>query len=184
MNHTVGRRSRHAGKSLVSLTVRVVVIADTHLSDNVAARLSPLLLDAIKSADVLLHAGDVTTQSAFDELSALATVHCVLGNNDISLVGLVPAQLELTLEGVEVAMIHDSGSRTGRAARLAVRFPDADLVVYGHSHVPDDSEGLGGQRLFNPGSPTQRRAQPLRTYGLLELQDGRILSHEIRSLGR
>jgi hypothetical protein len=163
--------------------VRIVVIADTHLTDNVAARLSPPLLDAIKSADVLLHAGDVTTQSSFAELSSLATLHCVLGNNDDALIGLVPEQLRLTLEGVEVAMIHDSGSRTGRAARLATRFPDADLVIYGHSHVPDDSEGLGGQRLFNPGSPTQRRAQPFRTYGLLELQDGQILTHEIRSLG-
>lgn len=163
--------------------MRIVVIADTHLTDNVAARLSPPLLDAIKSADVLLHAGDVTTQSSFAELSSLATLHCVLGNNDDALIGLVPEQLRLTLEGVEVAMIHDSGSRTGRAARLATRFPDADLVIYGHSHVPDDSEGLGGQRLFNPGSPTQRRAQPFRTYGLLELQDGQILTHEIRSLG-
>jgi hypothetical protein len=80
-------------------------------------------------------------------------------------------------------MIHDSGSRNGRAARLAARFPNADVVVYGHSHVPDDSEGLGGQRLFNPGSPTQRRAQPLRTYGVLEFADGQVRSHEIRSLG-
>jgi uncharacterized protein len=110
-------------------------------------------------------------------------VHFVLGNNDTSLVGLVPQQLALTLEGVEVAMIHDSGARIGRASRLAARFPGADLVIYGHSHVPDDSEGLGGQLLFNPGSPTQRRAQPTRTYGLIELQDGQIVSHEIRSLG-
>jgi putative phosphoesterase len=159
------------------------VIADTHVTENVAARLSPPLLAAISAADVVLHAGDVTTAATLAELSSLVTVHCVLGNNDIELIDVVPSELRLRLEGVEVAMIHDSGSRAGRAARLASRFPDADLVVYGHSHVPDDSEGLGGQRLFNPGSPTQRRAQPLRTFGVLEFENGQILSHEIRSLG-
>jgi putative phosphoesterase len=163
--------------------VRLVVVSDTHLTGNVTTRLQTPLLEAIESADLVLHAGDVTTLSTLEELSALASVHCVLGNNDTSLVGVVPEQLRLTLEGVEVAMIHESGTRVGRASRLAARFPDADLVIYGHSHIPDDSEGLGGQRLFNPGSPTQRRAQPSRTYGLIELQDGQILSHEIRSLG-
>jgi putative phosphoesterase len=163
--------------------VHLVVIADTHLTGNVAARLPKPLLEAIENADLVLHAGDVTTLSALEELSALAKVHYVLGNNDTSLVGLVPEQLVLTLEGVEITMVHDSGTRVGRPSRLAARFPRADLVIYGHSHVPDDTEGLGGQRLFNPGSPTQRRAQPVRTFGLLELGDGQILSHEIRSLG-
>jgi putative phosphoesterase len=163
--------------------VRLVVIADTHLTGDVTDRLPKPLLEAIEEADLVLHAGDVTTLSALEELSALSSMHCVLGNNDTSLVGVVPEQLRLTLEGVEVAMIHDSGTRVGRASRLAARFPSADLVIYGHSHVPDDSEGLGGQWLFNPGSPTQRRAQPSRTYGLLELRDGQILSHEILSLG-
>jgi len=163
--------------------VRLVVVADTHLTGNVAARLPTPLLEALESADLVLHAGDVTTLSTLEELSALASVRFVLGNNDTSLVGLVPEQLRVTLEGVEVAMIHDSGTRVGRASRLAARFPGADLVIYGHSHIPDDSEGLGGQRLFNPGSPTQRRAQPSRTYGLIEVRDGQILSHEIRSLG-
>jgi uncharacterized protein len=163
--------------------VHLVVVADTHLTGDVAGRLPKPLLEAIESADFLLHAGDVTTLSALEELSGLASVHCVLGNNDTSLIGLVPEQLQLTLEGVEVAMIHDSGTRVGRVPRLAARFPGADLVIYGHSHVPDDSEGLGGQRIFNPGSPMQRRAQPVHTFGLLELRDGRIVSHEIRSLG-
>jgi uncharacterized protein len=163
--------------------VHLVVIADTHLTGDVATRLPKPLLEAIEDADLVLHAGDVTTLPALEELSALAKVHCVLGNNDTALVGVVPEQLLLTLEGVEITMIHDSGTRVGRPSRLAARFPSADLVIYGHSHVPDDSEGLGGQRIFNPGSPMQRRAQPVRTFGLLELRDGRIVSHEIRSLG-
>jgi uncharacterized protein len=184
MLRSASRRWDHSGTKVANFTcVQVVAIADTHLTGNVAARLPQPLIQAIRSADVLLHAGDVTTQAAFDELASLASLHCVLGNNDTSLVGLVPVQFQLILEGVAIAMIHDSGSRVGRAARLAARFPDADLVIYGHSHVPDDSEGLGGQRLFNPGSPTQRRAQPLRTYGFLELEAGEILTHEIRSLG-
>jgi hypothetical protein len=76
-------------------------------------------------------------------------------------------------------MIHDSGPRAGREGRLARRFPGADVVVYGHSHIPEDREGLDGQRLFNPGSATDRRAQPVHTYGVLEIEDGRLAHHEI-----
>jgi hypothetical protein len=160
-----------------------VVVSDTHLVGSVTTRLAKPLLTAIESCDLVLHAGDVTTRETLQELESLARVHCVLGNNDALLAGLVPEELLLELDGVKVAMIHDSGSRTGRAARLSRHFPDAHLVVYGHSHVPDDSEGLAGQLLFNPGSPTQRRAQPVRSYGVLELRDGTVALSEIRSLG-
>ena len=83
------------------------------------------------------------------------------------------------LEGVRVAMVHDSGPRAGRPRRMRALFPDADLVVYGHSHLPDDSGGLDGQRLFNPGSCTQRRRAPTRTYGVLDLDSGLVRRHRI-----
>ena len=62
------------------------------------------------------------------------------------------------------------------------RFPTADLVVFGHSHIPIDAAGLDGQRLFNPGSPTERRAQPVHTYGRLRIDDGELVHHEIVTL--
>ncbi len=87
--------------------------------------------------------------------------------------------MTLDLEGVHIGMIHDSGPTAGRRLRLGRQFPDADIVVFGHSHVPMDVEGMAGQRLFNPGSPTERRSQPHRTAGILELADGAIRSKTI-----
>jgi len=159
--------------------VRVIVIADTHLRDGVAGRLPPPLLRALEGADLALHAGDVVTATALEELRALAPTRAVLGNNDHELHGLVPERLQLELSGLPVAMIHDSGQRAGREARLHRLFPAAALVVFGHSHVPLDAAGLGGQRLFNPGSPTQRRSQPRCSYGWLEIADGALRAHGI-----
>lgn len=159
--------------------MRVLVLADTHLRPDRARTLPDDVWAAAMRADTILHAGDVLTLELLDELEALAPTHAVLGNNDATLRDTLPETLQLDLAGVVVAMIHDAGPRAGRPARMHRRFPDADLVVYGHSHLPDDSEGVDGQRLFNPGSPTERRRAPSRTYGLLDLVGGRICSHHI-----
>jgi putative phosphoesterase len=165
--------------------MRVVVLADTHIAAaNAGARTSDRrlpadVLAALRRADVILHAGDVVTRELLDELRVYAPVHAVLGNNDRSLVRELPETLELDLDGVAVGMVHDSGARAGRPARMKRRFPDAGIVVYGHSHLPDDSLGVDDQRLFNPGSPTERRRAPTRTYGVLDLVDGRIRRHRI-----
>jgi putative phosphoesterase len=121
----------------------------------------------------------VVSAGVLDELRAYAPLHAVLGNNDIELRRALPERLELDLAGVAVAMVHDSGARQGRAGRMRRWFPAADLVVFGHSHDPVDELGVDGQRLFNPGSPTQRRRQPHPTMGLLELAGGAITSHTI-----
>jgi predicted phosphodiesterase len=89
-----------------------------------------------------------------------------------------PDTLEIELAGVRVAMVHDSGPAAGRGARLRRWFPAADLVVFGHSHIPWD-ETFDGQRAVNPGSPTDRRRQPAGTMGLLDLADGQIASVRI-----
>jgi len=80
---------------------------------------------------------------------------------------------------VPVGMIHDSGPAKGRSGRMKRRFPDAEIVVFGHSHAPVNEMGEDGQLLFNPGSPTQRRAQPVHTVGELRIAGGRLLSHRI-----
>jgi putative phosphoesterase len=162
--------------------VRAVVLADTHIKAASSRRLPDAIYDALRGADVVLHAGDVVTRDLLDELGAYAPVHAVLGNNDGALAGQLPESLVLDLEGVRVAMVHDSGARTGRPARMKRRFPDAQVVVYGHSHLPDDSEGVDGQRLFNPGSPTERRRAPSRSFGVLEVSGGVLRTHEIVAL--
>ncbi len=161
--------------------MEVVVLSDSHLTKGIGG-IDPLVLDAVAQADVVLHAGDVTSRQALAELEALAETYAVLGNNDRDLRGLLPESRLLELGGVQVAMVHDSGSRAGRPRRLRRRFPDADLVVFGHSHVPVDEVGDDEQLLFNPGSPTQRRSQPHRSFGRLRLGRGQVLAHRIEVL--
>jgi uncharacterized protein len=154
--------------------VRVVVLADTHIRDGSTSGLSAAAWAHVRAADVILHAGDVVGAAFLGELRSVAPVHAVLGNNDAALAGRLPETLIVDLHGVPVAMVHDSGPRAGREARMQRRFPGARVVVFGHSHVPWNRTGLGGQLLFNPGSPTQRRAQPHRTLGLLEIGPGGV----------
>jgi uncharacterized protein len=156
----------------------VVVIADTHLKRAWPNRALPDAASAVlATADVVLHAGDITQAEHLTAIAAAAggvPLHAVLGNNDPELADELPETLELTLAGVRVAMIHDSGPARGRERRLHDRFPEAAVVVFGHSHIPWNAPGLDGQLLFNPGSPTERRQQPHRTIGVLELAEGRV----------
>lgn len=155
--------------------LHVLVLADTHLRRDWPNRVLPDRVRAmLEEADVVLHAGDVLQPEHVDDLARYAPLHVVRGNNDRELHD-VPERLEVELEGVRVGMVHDSGPTRGRAARLHAMFPDADVVVFGHSHVPWDEEGVDGQRLFNPGSPTERRQQPHRTAGWLDVEDGRVV---------
>ena len=161
----------------------VVVLSDTHIRRGGARRLPDAAYAFLDEADVILHAGDVVVGEVLDELSGFAPVHAVLGNNDAELVGALPETLDLTLDGVRVAMVHDSGPSAGRARRMRRRFPEADVVVFEHSHIPWHDAGVDGQLLFNPGSPTERRSQPHRTLGTLDLDGGRVTAAAIHILG-
>jgi len=136
-------------------------------------------VDHLRRADAILHAGDVLEGWFLDDLAEMAPVHAVLGNNDRGLD--LPERRELVVAGVRIGMVHDSGARTGRAARLARWFPDCDLVVFGHSHIPLAERGCG-QKLLNPGSPTDRRAQPHHTLALVDVDDGTIHRAQIVEL--
>jgi len=166
----------------------VVVLADTHIRRGSARRLPVAAYAHLEQADVILHAGDILVPEVLDELGGFAPVHAVLGNNDAELLGILPETRSLEIDGVRIAMIHDSGPATGRAGRMRRQFPDADLVVFGHSHIPWDDAGVDGQLLFNPGSPTERRSQPHRTLGTLDIdperrQDGGRVISRIHVLG-
>ncbi len=153
--------------------MRVVVLADTHVRRGGRRELPTSGLGHLRRADVILHAGDVLEQWFLDDLAELAPVHAVLGNNDVGLD--LPERLQVELEGVRIGMVHDSGARTGRQARMHRWFPSCDLVVFGHSHIPFDGRGQGGtQRLLNPGSPTDKRTQPHHTLAVLEVDNAMI----------
>ena len=152
----------------------MAVLSDTH-GPRRWKTCPPPVAAQLRRADLILHAGDVCTAAVLDELAGYAPVRCVTGNNDgpdVAAWGAAPA-LELDLGGLPVAMIHDSGPSAGRLIRLRRRFPAARLVIFGHSHIPLD-ESAGQLRIFNPGSPTDRRRQPSGTMGVLEVEAAHI----------
>ncbi len=153
------------------------MVADTHLSADRASDIVDIVgRERLEAADVILHAGDVVDAQVLAELEAFAPIHAVDGNNDRDLD--VPTELTVELGPIRVAMIHDSGPSAGRGPRLARRFPDADVVVFGHSHLPwnevHEADGRT-QRHLNPGSPTQRRRAPTKTIAWIDVApDGSI----------
>jgi putative phosphoesterase len=159
--------------------MRAVVVSDTHLRRGSKRTMPVAAMEHLRAADVILHAGDVLEPWVLDDLGELAPVHAVLGNNDVGVD--LPERRTLELDGVRVGMVHDSGARTGREGRMRRWFPDAQLVVFGHSHIPLDRSSAG-QHLLNPGSPTDRRTQPHHTLALVDLADARILKTQIIEL--
>ena len=159
--------------------MRVVVLSDTHAPRRWTS-CPPAVADWVRQADVILHAGDVCTAAVLRELAQYAPVHAVLGNNDGPDVAEwgAPLTLQIELGGLKVAMIHDSGPKAARLRRMRTAFPTAGLVVFGHSHIPLDESG-GDMRIFNPGSPTDRRRQPHGTLGVLDIADGELAAARI-----
>ena len=159
----------------------MVVLADTHVSRGGSRRLPDRAYEVLDGADAIWHAGDVVVPELLDELAGFAPVTAVLGNNDHELVGILPERVEEVVEGLRVAMVHDSGPAKGREARLRGWFPAADVVIFGHSHQPVDAEGVDGQLLLNPGSATWKRRAPAHTCAVLTI-DGRRASVELVDL--
>lgn len=163
-------------------TTKLLVIGDTHLGAATLDRMPAEVWDLAGAADLILHTGDVVDAAVLDALGERAPVTAVRGNNDVDLATL-PDTIEQEIAGVTVAMIHDSGATVGRHGRMGRRFPGADLVLFGHSHAPLVERQAGGPLLINPGSPTQRRRQPIHTVAWLELSDGAVTVAEIRPVG-
>lgn len=155
--------------------VRLVVISDTHVPSRAKA-LPDTVLAAVAEADGIVHAGDWTDDATLDALEAsTALLIGVAGNNDGDhLHARLPEIARVEIEDVRLAVVHETGAATGREARMDAAFPDTDVLVFGHSHIPWDSTTPAGLRLLNPGSPTDRRRQPRRTWGLLTLDSGSV----------
>ncbi len=117
----------------------------------------------MQESSLILHTGDLTSREFLTELEALGPVAAVRGNvDDSELRSVLPERLEIEAEGTRVGLVHDGGSRVGRAERLHAWFPDCDAVAYGHSHLPEVTR-LGETWILNPGSPTERRNAPQKT---------------------
>lgn len=145
--------------------VELLLIADTHVPKR-ARDLPAVVWDEVDRADVVLHAGDWVEPALLDELEARAKrlVACWGNNDGAELRRRLPERADVVLGGVRFTVVHETGASAGREKRMAALYPDTDVLVFGHSHIPWDTTADSGLRLLNPGSPTDRRRQPFCTY--------------------
>jgi putative phosphoesterase len=164
--------------------VKVVLLADTHVPRR-ARDLPAEVWAAVDAADVVLHAGDWVEAGLLDALEARAArLVGVVGNNDgAALQARLPLVARAELGGVRFAVVHETGGASGRERRCAAAYPDTDVLVFGHSHIPWDTVADGGLRLLNPGSPTDRRGQPDRTYITAVADRGALREVTLHRLG-
>jgi uncharacterized protein len=160
--------------------MRLVILADTHVPRR-ARDLPAQLWRDIDRADVVVHAGDWVDESLLDELEARASrLIGVWGNNDGPPVRRrLPEVARADLDGLRLAVVHETGPRTGRETRADRAYPETDVLVFGHSHIPWDTVTATGMRLLNPGSPTDRRRQPTATYLTARVRRGRLADVEL-----
>ena len=145
--------------------MRLLLIADTHVPKR-ARELPGRVWDEVADADVVIHAGDWVEPSLLDALETKSRrlVGCWGNNDGAELRRRLPERADATLGGLRFTVVHETGAATGREARMANEYPDTDVLVFGHSHIPWDTTTPRGLRLLNPGSPTDRRRQPAGTY--------------------
>jgi hypothetical protein len=145
-----------------------------------------MLWSAIDTADVVVHAGDWVGESLLDAMSARSRrLIGVYGNNDDAAVrDRLPEVARAEIAGLRMAVVHETGPKEGRERRCATRFADCDLLVFGHSHIPWNTVAAGGLRLLNPGSPTDRRAQPYATFMTAQVTHGELTDVVLHRLPR
>lgn len=163
--------------------MHLLLTSDTHLPKR-ARQLPADLMDRIAHADVVFHAGDWLDSATLDVLEARsARLVGVYGNNDgPELRARLPEVARVELGGLRFGVVHETGPAQGRERRCADRFPDLDVLVFGHSHIPWDTTAPGGLRLLNPGSPTDRRRQPFCTYMTADVSDGQLTDVRLHRL--
>ncbi len=155
--------------------VRLLLIADTHVPKR-ARNLPQQVWDEVTAADVVIHAGDWVAPELLDELEARASrlVACWGNNDGPALRTRLPERADVTLGGVRLTVVHETGAAGGREARMSRLYADCDVLVFGHSHIPWDTTTGTGLRLLNPGSPTDRRRQPFCTYMTANVAGGAL----------
>jgi putative phosphoesterase len=167
------------------MTTRLLLLADTHLPRR-ARDLPAQVWQEVESADLVVHAGDWVDERLLDECEARARrLVGVWGNNDHgALRERLPEVARVEVEGLRLGVVHETGAATGREVRCSARFPDLDVLVFGHSHIPWDTTSDTGLRLLNPGSPTDRRRQTHCTYMTVTADAGRLVGVALHALPR
>jgi hypothetical protein len=167
------------------MTARLLIVADTHVP--VRARdLPSVVWEQLDAADVVIHAGDWVDVALLDAFEARArSLVGVWGNNDHGVLReRLPEVARVEIEGMRLGVVHETGPAKGREARCGATFPDLDVLVFGHSHIPWDTTAPTGLRLLNPGSPTDRRRQPFCTYLTATAQNGHLRDVTLHAVPR
>ncbi len=164
------------------MPLTVTLLADTHLSKR-AKELPAEVWTAVDSSDVVVHAGDWTSTDLLDELSdrSRRLIACYGNNDGADLRERLPLVAHAELDGVRLAVVHKTGQRQGREVRMTALYPEVDVLVFGHSHIPWDTRASSGLRLLNPGSPTDRRRQPYCTF-MIGTVDSGVLEVDLHRL--
>jgi putative phosphoesterase len=170
---------------LAQPATRLVIMSDTHLPSR-AKDLPPQLWADAEQADVVIHAGDWVDVALLDELERRCSrvVGCYGNNDGPPLRARLPEVATVTVDGLRLAVVHETGQAQGREARCDRAFTDLDVLVFGHSHIPWDTTTARGLRLLNPGSPTDRRRQPHGTYLTAEVLAGQLTGVTLHALPR
>jgi uncharacterized protein len=165
--------------------VRLLLLADTHVPRR-ARDLPAQVWDEVTHADVVFHAGDWVASGLLDTLTARAArlVACWGNNDGPDLRSRLPEREDVVLDGLHFTVVHETGGAAGREARMSRQYPDSDVLIFGHSHIPWDTTTSTGLRLLNPGSPTDRRRQPACTYMTATLRDGDLADVTLHRVGR
>jgi uncharacterized protein len=163
--------------------VKLLLIADTHVPRR-ARDLPAEVWDAVSDADVVVHAGDWVVPELLDELDARSSrlVACWGNNDGAELRARLPERADVELDGLRFTVTHETGASAGRDARMSRLYPDTDVLVFGHSHIPWDTTTTTGLRLLNPGSPTDRRRQPYCTYMTARVDEGALIAVDLHRL--
>ena len=164
--------------------VRLLIVSDTHVPAR-ARDMPAIVWQQVDAADLVIHAGDWVSARLLDRLeSRAARLAAVYGNNDgPELRARLPEVARMELDGIRFAVVHETGPRDKREQRMAAAFPDTDVLVFGHSHIPWDTTAPNGMRLHNPGSPTDRRREPHCTYLTATVGGGALRDVRLHRLG-
>jgi putative phosphoesterase len=155
--------------------VDIAIISDTHLPRG-SRTLPGECVERLRAAELIVHAGDFSQIEILEELKAFGPVVAVYGNTDDALLrAALPEAASIPVgDHLTLAVIHDAGPAPGRLRRLRARLPEADAVIFGHSHIPLHERASDGFQIFNPGSPTDRRRQPRHSMGVCRIEHGRL----------
>lgn len=165
--------------------MRLLLLADTHVPRR-ARDLPAQVWDEVAQADVVFHAGDWVAAELLDDMTAKAArlVACWGNNDGPALRSRLPERADVVLDGLHFTVVHETGAASGREARMSRCYPESDVLIFGHSHIPWDTTTSTGLRLLNPGSPTDRRRQPACTYMTAAVGREQLTDVILHRLGR